>query len=111
MLCRRVIDVLDGRQHDVAGESPGENELLPVSYGEDIKRFAKDSEDSLRNHRIMREVQMQEMEKVFAKYEGVMKQNMAEMRQKAEEIEMQRRVLSPKLFQFTQYVVEDSTSA
>ena len=62
-LCRRVIDVLDGRQHDDGGEATGENEILPVSYGEDIKRFVRDSEDSLRNHRIFREVEMQEMER------------------------------------------------
>ena len=106
-----MIDVLDGRQHDDEGEATGENEILPVSYGEDMKRFVRDSEDALRNHRILRDVEIQEMEKVFTKYEGILKQNMVEMREKARAIERQRWELSPKLFQFTRYVVDDSGSA
>ena len=76
-----------GRQHDGGGEATGENEILSVSYGEDMKRFVRDSEDSLRNHRIFREVEIQEMEKVFAEYEWILKQNMVEMREKAKQFE------------------------
>ncbi|KAL1823761.1 hypothetical protein ACET3Z_010539 [Daucus carota] len=107
---RRVIDLLDGKQSVVGGASTAAVEIAQTLGNADIKQLARDSDDSFRNHRIYKEIELQELEKVFKQYEGMLKQNMTEMRERAEEIEKQRRELSRKLIQFARSAGDESAA-
>ena len=109
-LFRRVIDLLDGKQYPVGPATTGDEEIAKTVVNADIGKLCRDSDDSLRNHRIYREIELQELEKVFKQYEGMLKQNMTEMREKAEDIEKQRRALSQKLIQFARSVVDENVA-
>lgn len=105
---RRVLDLLDGRHHGQESESIGGKETLTMPTIEDVKKLARDSDETLRNNRIMKEIEIQELEKVFKEYKAIMKQNIVCLRERAECIEKQRRELSPKLIQFARAVAEES---
>lgn len=105
-----MLDVLDGRPHGQAIESTKGNETLNVQTIADVRKLARDSDETLRNHRIIGEIEIQEMEKVFKQYKAVMKQNIDGFRERAEGIEKQRRELSPKLIHLARAVVEGTAS-
>lgn len=102
--------MLDGKQSVVGGASTAAVEIAQTLGNADIKQLARDSDDSFRNHRIYKEIELQELEKVFKQYEGMLKQNMTEMRERAEEIEKQRRELSRKLIQFARSAGDESAA-
>ncbi|WOH15206.1 hypothetical protein DCAR_0934743 [Daucus carota subsp. sativus] len=105
---RRVIDLLDGKQDVVGDSSTADDETARTSGNEDARKLAREADESLRNHRVYREIELQELEKIFKKYEGMLKQNMSEMRKSAEDIEIQRRELSPKLIQLARSKADES---
>ena len=106
-----MLDVLDGRPHDQGIESIGVNESLNVTTTPDLRKLARDTDETLRNHRIIREIEIQEMEKVFKQYKAVMKQNIAGFRERAKGIEKQRRELSPKLIHLARSTVHETASS
>ncbi|KAL1815521.1 hypothetical protein ACET3Z_018095 [Daucus carota] len=103
---RRVLDLLDGKQDVVRGASSVDAETASTSAKEDIRKLARESDESLRNDRIYREIELQELEKIFKQYEGMLKENMADMKKRAEEIEKQRRELSSKLIKLARSAAE-----
>ncbi|WOH11383.1 hypothetical protein DCAR_0830866 [Daucus carota subsp. sativus] len=61
----KVIGVLDGKIHPGERSSAGEDEARRTGSVVDIRKFARDSRESLINHRISREIALQEMETTF----------------------------------------------
>lgn len=107
-LCRRVIELLNGGEDVVGVTSTGDEERARTSGNTDIRKLARESDESLRDHRVYREIELQEQEKLFKQYKRMLEQNMIEMRERAEIIEKQRRLLSPKLIQLSRSEAEGS---
>lgn len=101
--------MLNERQDIVDVTYTGDGETARPSGNADIRKLARESDESLRDHRIYREIELQDLEKVFKQYKGMLKQNMTEMRERAEDIEKQRRQLSPKLTQLARSAAKQST--
>ncbi|KAL1831126.1 hypothetical protein ACET3Z_000777 [Daucus carota] len=97
------ITVLDGRVQ----EASGENVILPRSYIVSQRRFVDDSTTSLSNHEVLRAEQFIEMLEVFEKYQAIWKQNIKELKERAEGIDKQRIRLRGKLMDFYNHVFSD----
>ncbi|KAL1818261.1 hypothetical protein DCAR_0414546 [Daucus carota subsp. sativus] len=108
---RRVIDILDGKNHGDEPEPIEHSTLLPPSSTTDMKKFSRESGEALRDHRIIREVEIQSLEGIFTQLDLMMKQNMKELRERAEGIERERRELSGKLLKLSRSTGDASGSA